>query len=54
MKSKTIIGMIATAALCVVLSQVSTSLKEKECMPFICIEEKGHDLSLIEEVLKKG
>ena len=32
---------------------ISTSLKEKECMPFICIEEKGHDLSLIEEVFKK-
>jgi hypothetical protein len=34
MKSKTIIGMIATAALCVVLSQVSTSLKEKNKKDF--------------------
>jgi predicted Zn-dependent protease len=34
MKSKTIIGMIATAALCVVLSQISTNLKENNKKDF--------------------
>ena len=47
MKSKTIIGMIATAALCVILSQVSTNLKENNKKDFQEALEKYKNSSKI-------